>query len=371
MIRSEVKKAALAALATLFALGVLTGSGSAQTVEAPYAANEAKASSDGRAGEPVSSPVAPVQSSRSFGKGFWTRDRMEAAEPLDIVRERIGNPPDTSRAFVPYTSTPYQTQRVPDPTAYPFSTQGKVFFTNTVRYKVKKRVRVRVRGRFRWRVRYRWSDWKQSPSVCSGTIVGSQNKSLVITAGHCLYSKAETKAEYMVAEGWHENVAFVPGYQNGTRPFGVFYARDRVSLRGWLDSENFNYDVGAVVVATNEFGQYLSDVAGSRSISWQLDPNQYIWAYGYPAVQPYNGEDLFVSVTSYGGDDPQQLSQPGPVTSAIGSDQTGGASGGGWIIAGTHILNGVNSYRYDNDPHHMFGPYFGTAIGDLYWTAQD
>jgi hypothetical protein len=55
----------------------------------------------------------------------------------------------------------------------------------------------------------------------------------------------------------------------------------------------------------------------------------------------------------------------------IGCDMTGGSSGGGWVTdpSAAGYLNGLNSYKYSNQPNVMYGPYFGDTIKALYEAA--
>nr|BFE87519.1 hypothetical protein GCM10020093_101200 [Planobispora longispora] len=49
---------------------------------------------------------------------------------------------------------------------------------------------------------------------CSANAVTSENKSTVITAGHCV----------KMGGSFHGNWVFVPGYDNGNRPYGTWVA---------------------------------------------------------------------------------------------------------------------------------------------------
>ena len=52
----------------------------------------------------------------------------------------------------------------------------------------------------------------------------------------------------------------------------------------------------------------------------------------------------------------------------IGSDMTGGSSGGGWIDDNGNVAS-VNSYGYQTLKNVMFGPYQGDVAQSLYTTA--
>src|SRR5919204_1033968 len=69
---------------------------------------------------------------------------------------------------------------------------------------------------------------------CSGDAVTSANRSVVITAGHCVKLQG----------AWHTNWVFVPGYANGNAPYGTWTAKRTMATPQWAASENITYDVG-------------------------------------------------------------------------------------------------------------------------------
>ncbi|HYQ64077.1 peptidase [Actinophytocola sp.] len=192
---------------------------------------------------------------------------------------------------------------------------------------------------------------------CSGNAVTSGNKSVVITAGHCV----------KLDGAFHTNWAFVPGYNNGNAPYGTWTARATMATPQWVASEDINYDVGAAVV--NQLsGQSLTDVVGGQGIAFNQARGQNMYAFGWPAASPYDGTKMvYCSGTTFNAF----------LSDGIGMtcDMTGGASGGPWFLqfneaAGTGVQNSVNSYKISFIPTWMFGPYFGTDAQNLYNAAQ-
>lgn len=116
---------------------------------------------------------------------------------------------------------------------------------------------------------------------CSGDTVTSGNASTVITAGHCV--KLEGK--------WHTDWVFVPGYDNGSAPYGEWPAKRTLTTSQWEADEDINYDVGAAVVQ-QVGGQNLTDVVGGQGIAFNQERGQKMHAFGYPAEAPYDGEQL-------------------------------------------------------------------------------
>ncbi len=349
---------------------------------------------------PIVHDAADTKSEQREVKDFWTPAKMAAAKPLDLVRSRGGRTTTTpggiqgsgtakradgiqgsggavKRAGIqgsgraggiqgsganragaapgaptapppPVTASPTPTASASSSTAgapalaarssgAPWTaggaivkTEGRVFFT--------------YQGR---------------SASCSGTAVTSANKSVVITAGHCV----------KLGGAFHTNWVFVPGYSSGSRPYGTWVATNLLTTQQWNASEDMNYDVAAAVVAPVD-GRRLTDVVGGQGIAFNQARGRQMYAFGYPAASPYDGSKLIYC----GGrpfDDFLVSTDQG-----LTCDQTGGASGGGWFAGfdestGAGTLNSVNSFKYNFAPYWMFGPYFGPEAQAVYTTAQN
>jgi hypothetical protein len=198
---------------------------------------------------------------------------------------------------------------------------------------------------------------------CSGTSVNAPNLSVVFTAGHCVNSGGP-RGEWLSSE-W----VFVPGYRYGQLPFGVFAAKWLDTTRQWLSSGSENFDVGAAVVSRNERGQRLAAAVGGAGVAFGLSPSQVFDVHGYPVGPPFNGATQQVCPqTPFLGHDVLSFLLRGPLNLAVQCNVTGGASGGGWTIAGG-LLNSVTDYGYPLDPATDFGAYFGKAVEQLFARA--
>lgn len=192
---------------------------------------------------------------------------------------------------------------------------------------------------------------------CSGNAVTSGNKSVVMTAGHCV----------KLDGAWHTDWVFVPGYDNGSAPHGTWAARATFATPQWTATEDINYDVGAAVV--NPLGgRSLTDVVGGQGIAFNQDRGQDMYAFGWPAADPYDGSTM---IYCSGGTFDAIISDGIGMT----CDMTGGSSGGPWFLGfdegtGTGIQNSVNSYKINLITLWMFGPYFGADAQGVYNAAQ-
>ncbi len=256
------------------------------------------------------------------GAGFWTRERIRRARPLDI--RRTGAPRGLRR---PRGGPRSNETEISDTTTYPESTAGKVFMKMG-------------HGLFE----------------CSGTAVDSANASVVFTAGHCVHGEGRHGK-------WARRFAFIPGFSEGQRPFGTFRSKQIWSTRPWVRHGDFSFDIGAAVMAPNRTGQRLVDVAGGRGIAFSQPREQSFQAYGYPAAGGFDGFELWRCDADFAGIDP--TSGPGPPDNGIGCHLPEGASGGGWIIGGRY-LDSVTSYGYTGFPDEIYGPYFGGEARRLF-----
>ncbi|MET9651620.1 peptidase [Streptomyces sp. NPDC006460] len=320
MRRHRTVAAVLSAAATLLA-GTLT-------------TTQAQAADTAPAAAPAARSVTATQQQRAAA--FWTPARMRSATPLDL-RLTPGARTAVARAERPTTVPPTAAA----PAAFPqaggawtgggavVKTSGRVFFT--------------FQGR---------------TASCSGNAVTSQNASTVVTAGHCV--------KYQGA--WHTNWVFVPGYANGSAPYGQWTATKTLTTPQWEASEDINHDVGAAVVAPLD-GRTLTSVTGAQGIQFNGGYNKPMYAFGFPAASPYDGSKLVYCSGNSSKD--FLFSQD----HGLACNMTGGSSGGPWFTGfdestGTGLQVSVNSFGYSFLPNRMFGPYFGNDAKALYDKAQ-
>jgi V8-like Glu-specific endopeptidase len=274
----------------------------------------------------ASVPSISFRAHAAEARRFWTPARMRAARTIE------GTPPAHASGLNPTLTATSET--IDDPTEPRYRVNGAIFISEGagVGY-----------GR------------------CSGTSVVAPNKSVVITAGHCVYDEG-----IWADRKW----VFVPGYRHGERPFGTFTAHWLGTTPAWHAHENENFDVGAAVVGRNEKGQTLAAAVGADRLKTGLSPDQTFDVYGYPVEKPFNGGTLQVCrEASFEGHDFGSFFEPGPLDLAISCDDSAGGSGGGWVIEG-NVVNSVTTYGYPSDPFTNFGPYFGEDVAKLYARAR-
>ncbi len=348
-----------------------------------------KAASSGVADFPVRLTPGPGNISTTFTTAqqratlrYWTRSREESARPLPLPiaggsapparMELAGNPPGTplivhpakpgaafsaalmhrqlshpggppiTQHFYPAPFTRFSLNPA-DYAAYPNSAHGKLFF--------------RIIG-----------PGVDEPSECSGTVVTSRGRSLVETAGHCVFNPDKPHV-------WYSDVEFVPAYQNGSAPFGRFPAAALWTKLAWFKRQDSRDDRGFIVLGRNSNGQLIQDSTGAEGIALNQGYQQNVLSLGYPAERPFNGQTEYACLSTF-EELTTSIGETGAAPWSIGCDMTGGSSGGGWVIdygpAGGYV-NGHNSYSPIVDGKvrdlEMATPYFGNSELSLYKCA--
>ncbi|MEM9552748.1 MAG: hypothetical protein AAGC60_00695 [Acidobacteriota bacterium] len=267
---------------------------------------------------------------RAKAKGMSNRPAIEhtedAREPDGPQKTSPGFDPEASdskarhrdRASSALVFTP--ATRVADPTAYPWRTVGKLYFT--------------AGG----------EDFTGSASVIY--------TNTLITAAHNLWSGGV----------WSSDILFVPAFTDGVEPFGSWTWQRASVMPGWQRNENEAYDVGTIEMRTGGHDR--------RSIG------AVVGYLGYTVNRTLPREWTDVGYPRNYQDKRFMYKQPGMYTrsldrgSIVGKegDMAGGASGGPWLMppGDLDLVNGIHSFRNESRyPNEVFSPYFNTAIGDF------
>ncbi|MFI8369471.1 trypsin-like serine peptidase [Streptomyces sp. NPDC085466] len=122
------------------------------------------------------------------------------------------------------------------------------------------------------------------PGSCTGTVVDSPSGRIVITAGHCI--------EHGGPDGeWFTNFAFLPAYENGEEPLGLFTVANVATDGLWASDEDETHDYGVLVISDNAEGETVADVAGALPLRTTPSAVTSVHVTGYPAAGGYDGRD--------------------------------------------------------------------------------
>lgn len=270
--------------------------------------------------EPIKTPlinksdkVELTKSNQESGKKTVSQDKIVSDKGSDIATDTL----------LLTNNADYQTERVRDISAYPYSAVGKLFMT------------------FPNGKNYVGSAWTIGESV-------------VFTAGHCVYSAEDG--------GWAKDIVF--SSNDGNRDDKDFVAKTFYSLDGWINEEDFKYDLAVCVMQTP-----VRPTTGS--LGWvahlPFDNNRVYESIGYPAdnskIKEFDGRFMWKCV----GKSHQNNSHNRYEIIGMYNNMTGGCSGGPWVTSYNDQIyaNGINSFGYIEDEGKMYSPYFGENFINL------
>jgi V8-like Glu-specific endopeptidase len=342
-------------------------------------------------------PPAPGQheigaADQAATRAYWTAERMANAKPMPLPRvdPAIGGdasplaPPEPAHfaegglptilvsddnlpsqtfemldhgepATAPQTSPfsyeyPFNNYQPPVIDEYPYSTVGKLFF-------------VIPPGASEPAGNY----------VCSGSVMA--NSYTVLTARHCMYD---------IGTGiWYNSWVFDPAYNSGPNSkYGNSWTPRK--LETWVSGSTYDYDIGLMQMNDAD-GAGCNGSDGSKTLGnytgylgWMYggDYTQRQWdVFGYPQASPFDGNHMYQDEAATGLLNPFGNNN----IVEIGNPQTGGTSGGPWIIgfnpnhatdpapsnnttnkSGGNYANGLNSFQWTSpsQPYAINGPAF-------------
>lgn len=181
-----------------------------------------------------------------------------------------------------------------------------------------------------------------SAYVCTASAI---RKGLLVTAAHCVHNYGKRES------GWADAITFEPARHDATKPYGTWKAKEWWMPKAYFegtDSCTVNGVVCqndiAVVVLEKRDNKYIGDVVGTYG--FQADNYAYfdflqqkaaqITQLGYPS-KDYDGKKMIRTDSLGYQDDPSNV--------IIGSAQTGGSSGGPWLVN-----FGVKASSYSGTP---------------------
>ncbi|MCF3129224.1 trypsin-like serine peptidase [Streptomyces olivochromogenes] len=156
--------------------------------------------------------------------------------------------------------------------------------------------------------------------ACSATVAGSRNKSVVLTAAHCVVDPATGKG--------YRKWVFIPGYAHGRRPFGTFTAQKLFHPKRYVTSgSRDNWDFAFARMRKLD-GRTLAGTVGAQGIRFNSPTGRHVHSFGYGGTPAEgNGERL----NHCQGKEHADPTRPGSTMWGIDCVQSFGASGGGFL----------------------------------------
>lgn len=222
--------------------------------------------------------------------------------------------------------------------------------------------------------------------VCSGSSVDGAGQDVVLTAAHCTGNGPGD---------WAAHWTFVPGYTDGTEPYGTYTAhRFYVSPR-WAQQRDKSstsaekYDVAFVTVNPSRRGptarRRLGQVTGGQAVAFggalgggSGGPfggagmnGRSAYVFGYPSDPPYSG--LYPDYCDGRVRETTQEAADG--AASLSCAMTAGDSGGPWLAGfsprtGTGTVVAVSTYKYSDGSGTLYGTALGPDARSLYEAAS-
>ncbi|WP_405011581.1 trypsin-like serine peptidase [Kitasatospora sp. NBC_01539] len=180
---------------------------------------------------------------------------------------------------------------------------------------------------------------------CSASVLQSPTRDLVVTAAHCV--------------GTTDGLLFVPGYRDGTAPYGSWKVTRIFTTAGWSAARDPDEDFAVLRIAPNG-GHRIEDVVGGNALGLDDTLTRTVRLYGYPS-----GSEAPLlctnAVTAYSATQ-RRIECPG---------YPGGTSGGPWISTRTgEVIGVIGGYQEGGDtPDVSYTACFGAALAGLYRQA--
>jgi V8-like Glu-specific endopeptidase len=315
----------------------------------PFNIKQDMMSAPAPAGQPGFIPAARPTISPSNQGPVSTNEGGGAADTLQTLtqNENVEVQPDGfSYVF------PYNTYRPAVLNGYPYSAIGKLFFFIPA-----------------------GASEPSGEYVCSASV--DLNNHTLVTARHCAFDYSTGK--------WFSNWQFCPAYNSG--PNSVYHNCWTVRRAAtWVSgASSFDYDIALLQLndaagfgcAGSSRTAPIGNYTGWLGAAWNTNFGQTQWEiFGYPQAAPFDGNHQYETDAATGTTNPFGFNN----VVEVGSDQTGGTSGGPWILgldpyfqpdpapsnnifsSSGNWVNSVNSFKFTfpNQPLAINGPEFMT-----------
>jgi V8-like Glu-specific endopeptidase len=181
---------------------------------------------------------------------------------------------------------------------------------------------------------------------CSAGVVDSPAGDLLVTAAHCVSADSG------------DGLYFVPGYHDGSAPYGAWRLDQVTVAPAWTEGQDPDLDVAFVTVLPHD-GREVQDVVGGYPLDTDREPAAVVRLSGYPSTadapltcvnrtSAVSASQLRIACTSYGG----------------------GTSGSPWVTRDHRVIGVIGGYEEGGDsPDVSYSPYFGPEVEGLYEQA--
>ena len=189
---------------------------------------------------------------------------------------------------------------------------------------------------------------------CTASVVQSPHGDLAVTAAHCV-------------TGTSSQIVFVPGYANGTEPYGIWPVTRVYTDQAWQSSQDPDDDVAFLQLSgPSGSTQPIEAVTGAEQLATGAPSRELVQVIGYP-----DGADQPVTCVNW-----STVFSPTQLQFDCGG-YTDGTSGGPFLTnvsaatgQGT-VIGVIGGYEQGGDtPQVSYSSAFGASVAGLYQTAE-
>ncbi|MFD7827918.1 trypsin-like serine peptidase [Kitasatospora sp. NPDC059803] len=176
---------------------------------------------------------------------------------------------------------------------------------------------------------------------CTASVLHSPGGNLLLTAAHCLGSAG--------------GVTFVPGYRDGSAPYGSWQVTAVHTTTGWSQKGDQDEDFAILETAPNN-GRNVEDVVGGNRLGADEPFGATVRLYGYPG----DAEEPLLCTNTTGRQSTYQRVIDCPAYPS-------GTSGGPWInVATGDVVGAIGGYQQGGDSDDVsYSAYFDHTIAGL------
>ncbi|MEV8324852.1 serine protease [Kitasatospora sp. NPDC056731] len=176
---------------------------------------------------------------------------------------------------------------------------------------------------------------------CTASVLHSPGGNLLLTAAHCLGSAG--------------GVTFVPGYRDGSAPYGSWQVTAVHTTTGWSQKGDQDEDFAILETAPNN-GRNVEDVVGGNRLGADEPFGATVRLYGYPG----DAEEPLLCTNTTGQQSTYQRVIDCPAYPS-------GTSGGPWInVATGDVVGAIGGYQQGGDSDDVsYSAYFDHTIAGL------
>lgn len=262
-------------------------------------ANSAAGTAAASSAATVAYPGAPGAVSGQPGTGQLNPKVLAPSSGLlDSMIDEIV-PQEFGTSNRPFTTSRVDVNLYPVSRSYPYAPAGKLFFNIGT-----------------------------STYVCSASLI---KKGLVVTAAHCVAAFGQRR--------FYTNWRFVPAYSNGVAPYGSWTAKGAWIKTSYYDGTDPCWSSARGVVCQNDVAVITLNAQSGRYPGTATGFYGYGWnGFGFTPTRLAQITQLGYPVSHDGGNREQRTESQGTPNATyagntlIGSRQTGGSSGGPWLV---------------------------------------